>query len=73
MYIGDKDHWKQIRVGEEIGNPFDEMLWFTFCTFHSLSFGDYSPYRWSDRTICCIISFMGYYFVIFMISLVLLS
>lgn len=30
MYIGDKDHWKQIRVGEEIGNPFDEMLWFTF-------------------------------------------
>jgi len=64
-------HWTRVDKGR--GDSLDEILWWVFCAFHGLSFGDLTPVGPFDRAMGCLIAFLGYHFVILAMSIVLLS
>jgi len=51
----------------------DECIWFVFCTMHGISFGEFMPRGAPGRVIACICAALGYWFVILMMCIVLLS
>ena len=64
--------WKE-RDEDEEGHSFSNILWWTFCAFHSLSFGDLTPVGPFDRALGCLVAFLGYHFAILAVSVVVLS
>lgn len=61
------------RVGSKGGTALDECFWYIICTMHGIGYGDFMPRGSAGRIIgMCTIS-LGYWFVIFLCSIVMLS